>query len=280
MKIAVIPNYRKGSTHSCTSELLKMLDSQGCEYILKEYQSGDEYIKSSSDMTDADVFVAIGGDGTIIHTAKIAAELGKPILGINSGTLGFTASIECDELPAIQDVLRGNYSFENRIMLEAELISGANRYTFSALNDIVISGERSQIINYNMSIAERKCYEYRADGMIFATPTGSTAYSLSAGGPVVEPTLECMIYTPICPHSLFNRSTIFDSDTEVFITFSENRSKLILTVDGAEPIEIKPEDMVVFRKSDLFARFISLEKKNFYDTLNKKIVSDKNNRRS
>ena len=141
-----------------------------------------------------DVFIAIGGDGTIIHTAKLAASMGKPTLGVNAGKLGFTAGVERHELaPASQ--------FDTRGISEgtaADAFGGTvvprHPHQFFALNDAVLSGEPAKIIDYNMVLG-RRSYRYRADGLIVATPTGSTAYSLSAGGPVIEPNMDCLVYT-------------------------------------------------------------------------------------
>ncbi len=277
MKVAIIPNYSKGKAKACTEKLIGLLGELGCEHILHEYSRDDGYIINSDEMKNVDFFVAIGGDGTIIHTAKAAAKIGKPIIGVNAGNLGFTAAIECDDIEYIKELISGKYELEERMMIDAQVISsGKVKAEFSALNDAVLRGAYSGILDYSIAIGKRRYYDYRADGVIISTPTGSTAYSLSAGGPIVEPTVECMIYTPICPHSLLNRSVIYAPDTEIQVLPKLSDKSAFLTIDGSEPYEININDRIVFRKSSLFASFINLDDKSFYDTLNKKIINDRN----
>ena len=157
-------------------------------------------------------------------------------------------------------------------MLSVELESqkGASQ-SFYALNDAVLSGEPAKIIDYQMVLGSRS-YRYRADGFIVATPTGSTAYSLSAGGPVIEPSMDCLVYTPICPHSLFDRSILFSPQSQLVIQIPENTGRLYLSVDGEAPLEVFAGDLLRFRQADRFARFIRLGGRNFYDILNQKII--------
>lgn len=274
MKIAIIPNYHKGNAKSCTEEIIKILKSHNCSYIVHEYTYDDGITKSLLKSQEIEVVIVVGGDGTIIHTAKIAAELKILILGINAGNLGFTAGIEGNELKLLNKLITGEYETEKRILMDVEVLSSDKKITISALNDIVVSSNRTKIMDYCLSINKSGKYEYRADGFIVATPTGSTAYSLSAGGPVVEPVLDCFVYTPICPHSLFNRSLIFSSQTKLFVEIRDNDNKIILTADGRDPIELKYGDKLIFSKSDLYASFLRIDQKHFYDILNKKIISN------
>lgn len=158
------------------------------------------------------------------------------------------------------------------MMLEVTQCTGEEQRRFSALNDAVISSELAKIVEYRMAVDGDTAYLYRADGFIVATPTGSTAYSLSAGGPVTEPTLDCMIYTPICPHSLFNRSVIFAPDTRLVVDIPHNRSRLFLTVDGADPVGLHAGDRLIFARARRYAQFIKLTNNNFYDILNQKLL--------
>lgn len=156
-------------------------------------------------------------------------------------------------------------------MLSVRLLSGGEERGFYALNDAVLSGEPAKIIDYSMRLGQRS-YRYRADGFIVATPTGSTAYSLSAGGPVIEPNLDCLVYTPICPHSLFNRSVIFGADSSLWVDIPRNPGRLYLSVDGEAPLELSSGDRLLFSRADRRARFIRLESHDFYDILNRKII--------
>lgn len=274
MKIAVVPNLTKEAAQACTDEVLRILSECGCETVLKTdlFTAHGVYQERIEDsLRSCDLFIAIGGDGTIIHTAKLAASMKKPILGVNAGTLGFTAGVERHELSLLANLVRGEYLEERRLMLEVELTSGDHVQRFYALNDAVLSGEPSKIIDYQMVLGHRS-YRYRADGFIVATPTGSTAYSLSAGGPVIEPNMDCLVYTPICPHSLFNRSIIFGTKSQLLVDIPENIGRLYLAVDGETPLEIFTKDKLRFFPSDRFARFIRLGGYDFYDVLNQKII--------
>ena len=274
MKIAVVPNLTKEAAQTCTDEVLSILGRCGCETVLKTdlFTAHGIYQERGEDSLRAcDVFIAIGGDGTIIHTAKLAASLGKPILGVNAGTLGFTAGVERHQLSLLANLVKGEYREERRLMLSVELSSGGETRGFYAINDAVLSGEPAKIIDYNMVLG-RRSYSYRADGFIVATPTGSTAYSLSAGGPVIEPNMDCLVYTPICPHSLFNRSVIFGADSHLAVNIPENIGKLYLSVDGETPLEVSTGDQLRFFAADRCARFIRLGAHDFYDILNQKII--------
>ncbi|MGI6255210.1 MAG: NAD(+)/NADH kinase [Acutalibacter sp.] len=274
MKIAVVPNLTKEAAQACTDEVLKILKACGCETVLKTdlFTAHGVYRERVEDsLHSCDLFIAIGGDGTIIHTAKLAASLDKPILGVNAGTLGFTAGVERHELSLLANLVRGEYREERRLMLSVELLSGGESRSFYALNDAVLSGEPAKIIDYQMVLGGR-CYRYRADGFIVATPTGSTAYSLSAGGPVIEPNMDCLVYTPICPHSLFNRSIIFGAQSRLMVDIPENLGKLYLSVDGETPLEVFPGDQLCFAPANRSARFLRLGSRDFYDILNQKII--------
>ena len=276
MKVAVLPNLTKQAALECTEETVRILQECGCETVLKtdlftEHGVYRQCSEAEDLLRGCDVFVAISGDGTIIHTAKLAAFLDKPVLGVNAGTLGFTAGLERQELHRLTQLAQGDYREEPRRMLSVGVQKGEEVKHFFALNDAVLSGEPAKIIDYRMRLGKRS-YRYRADGFIVATPTGSTAYSLSAGGPVIEPSIDCLVYTPICPHSLFNRSVIFAGCPPLQVEIPGNIGKLFLAVDGEPPLEIAEGDRLAFSRADRFARFIRLGKQDFYDTLHRKII--------
>lgn len=271
MKAALIANFQKGNARASTGKITEILKRNNCKIVFSEYDYTGEY--RNVDLDGCDFFLAVGGDGTIIHTAKTAAEHGKPILGVNAGTLGFTAALESGELSLLDRVFTGDYEIDQRLMLEAQVSCGTEKKTLVALNDIVISAEQSKIIDYTLSVNCNRPYSYRADGLIVATPTGSTAYSLSAGGPVTEPSLGCLIYTPICPHSLFNRSVIFSADSKIEVTITSGEDiQVSLTADGEIPLSLHAGNTVTFSRAARAADFICLNKKNFYDTLNRKMI--------
>ncbi len=272
MKIAVITNLQKGNAKLCTGNLLTALKALKTEvsvldYVYQPFPAGYDEEISKSDMV-----IAVGGDGTIIHTAKSAAKYQKPILGINAGRLGFTAGLEAEEFALLENLVNCNYKTEKRVMVSVQIHKASKVEQKLALNDAVISSELSKIMDYRMAINGNKSYRYRADGVIIATPTGSTAYSLSAGGPVVEPTMRAMLYTPICPHSLLNRSVIFDAETTLELSAKETESRTYLTIDGEKPISIKQDTKLTFTLSNTEVHLIRLNQRNFYDTLNEKII--------
>lgn len=264
MKFAIVSNQSPRAVAQA-KEIAAILESRNCETV-----SGTEVTEEV--LLDCDMLIAVGGDGTIIHKAKLAAALDKPVLGVNAGNLGFTAGLEHDELSMLPGLLTGAYREERRFMLSAKILSGGRTASYRALNDAVVSGESTSIIDYEMALGENRGYHCRADGFIVATPTGSTAYSLSAGGPVIQPDMNCLVYTPVCPHSLFNRSVIFGGDTRLSVTIPVNKRRVFLTVDGETPILLKPGDRLEFYRSEMAARFVKLGKKDFYDVLSQKIA--------
>ncbi len=276
MKIAIAPNHVKKQAPSLAEEAARLLVASGCETVSISgmYGEGSQRGEAAKLLRDCDVLLAVGGDGTIISAAKLAAELNIPLLGLNAGKLGFTAGLEPGQLHLLPKLIKGRWHEERRMMLEVSLYSEEDQRRFYALNDAVVSAELAKIVEYRMAIGGNSSYLYRADGFLVATPTGSTAYSLSAGGPVVEPTLDCMIYTPICPHSLFNRSVAFAPDTRLVVDIPRNRGRLFLTVDGAEPVELWAGDRLVFTRARRYARFIKLTNNSFYDILNQKLLEN------
>ncbi len=276
MKIAIAPNPVKKQAPSLAEEAARLLVASGCETVSISgmYGEGSQRGEAAKLLRDCNVLLAVGGDGTIISAAKLAAELNIPLLGLNAGKLGFTAGLEPGQLHLLPKLIKGRWHEERRMMLEVSLYSEEDQRRFYALNDAVVSAELAKIVEYRMAIGGNSSYLYRADGFLVATPTGSTAYSLSAGGPVVEPTLDCMIYTPICPHSLFNRSVVFAPDTRLVVDIPRNRGRLFLTVDGAEPVELRAGDRLVFTRARRYARFIKLTNNSFYDILNQKLLEN------
>ncbi len=223
-----------------------------------------------------DLAIAIGGDGTIIHTAKCAAAFGKPVLGINSGRLGFTAGLERTELHDLSRLIDGQYDTEERMLLDITVDGEDGAVQFSALNEAVISrGALSRMIEVSVQNNGQPVSDYQADGVIVATPTGSTAYSLSAGGPIVDTALRCLLLTPICPHSLHSRPYIFEQDAVLTLTPQKGESPVFVTVDGEEAIRIADGGAVRIARSKACAKLIKLHHKPFYRVLNDKLTNRK-----
>lgn len=234
------------------------------------------FTKLNSAIEQSDFCIAIGGDGTIMSLAKTAAVSDKPVLGINFGRMGFIAGLEPQNARDIVKLTEEQFTIDRRMMLKVTVISGNAVREFYALNDAVVArGALSRIIDLSVSLDDKIISHYRADGLLLSTPTGSTAYSLSAGGPVIDPTLNCILLTPICPHSLFSRSVLF-ADTSKLTVQAENEAndEVFLTVDGHDSVKIMRGDRIIIEKADIQAQLIKIKEKNFYQ-----ILSDKFNER-
>lgn len=233
------------------------------------------FYEDFSDMVrECDAVITIGGDGTIIHAAKHAAAAAKPILGINLGRIGFVAGLEIDELDKLKYLISGDYKVENRMLLKVTVHTATGEREIYALNDAVVSrGSLSRMVDLSVSYTGSKVTQYRADGLIVSTPTGSTAYSLSAGGPVIEPEMRCMVLTPICAHSLFSRSVIFGPDEKLSISAStrDGEGNAYLTVDGETSVLLRERDVIDILPAAHSVRLIKLKNKGFYEILNEKL---------
>lgn len=272
MQVAVLPGYmnRTTDTRPVVEAVCDTLRTLGAAVRLP---AADTPAACDALLREADVALAFGGDGTMIHAAKHAARFNCPVLGVNCGHLGFMAGLEADELFRLSALMSGDYTVQTRMMLEVTLHSGADSRTFYALNEAVVSrGSLSRMIGLSVLSDDRPVVTYRADGMILATPTGSTAYSLSAGGPIIDPSVNCLLLTPICPHSLHARSYIFGADAALTVRpFGEER-EMFLTVDGEEGVAVSPTDTITVRRSDRVARMIQIKPAAFYDVLNQKLM--------
>ncbi|MGN1329694.1 MAG: NAD(+)/NADH kinase [Eubacterium sp.] len=281
MTISILPNLNNASVKSISTDVISALLKLKAEvYMPNEYidtYAGFDinYCDNDEIMSLCDIAIAIGGDGTTLNVAKRAALKNKPVLGINAGRLGFMSGLERDELNLLENLVNGNYKIDERMMLKARIYEkGIQKTVHHCLNDIVISrGNFARLIDINIICDGRNVSNTRADGVIIATPTGSTAYSMAAGGPVVSPEANCIIETPICPHSLMDRSIIFAADKELIIKASNDvRNIPILTVDGQEAVNLSPESEIHVSVSELKTKLIKLKPENFYEILNKKII--------
>jgi NAD+ kinase len=222
----------------------------------------------------ANVITALGGDGTILHVAKKAALTNTPVLGVNIGRLGFMAGIEVDELDGLSKILSGDFTTSDRMMLEINIGQGERKVSYYALNDAVVSkGSLSRIIDIAISCDGRPVGNYRADGVIVSTPTGSTAYSLSAGGPVIDPVLESIGVTPICPHSLISRTVLFAPKTVIGLQPQKLSDKdAYLTVDGQDAVRLENFENIYISKAKYKAKLIKLKDISFYEVLYNKFT--------
>ncbi len=254
MNIGLIINSSKNNALALGKKIIDIFSGSSVKLFVADCKCKTPFeytpITESEVFNVSEIIIVVGGDGTIIHAAKKAALLGKGVLGINAGRLGYLAGLEENDLSEILRLLDGDYTTEERMMLS--VTKGENEYF--ALNDAVITkGGLSRMVDIDLSV-DNETLHYRADGLIAATPTGSTAYSLSAGGPVIDPKLESITLTPISPQSLFARPIILGSEKSIFLTATApDNTGVFLTVDGENSFEILKDEVISIKKSEDFS---------------------------
>ncbi len=272
MRVAILPNRTVKGVETVLRAVCEKLNTLDIETVLPQ---DTQFPPSDCDalFKDADLVLALGGDGTLIHAAKHAARFGIAVLGINCGHLGFMAGMESDDLSALELLRGGTFDISHRMMLEVTVHKADGDRVLYALNEAVISrGNPSRMICLSVFNDDRPVVSYRADGVIVATPTGSTAYSLSAGGPIVDPAVNCLLVTPICPHSLHTRPYIFAENTQLTVKPESEGREVYLTVDGEEAVTLTQGDTVTVRRAALTARVLQLRPAPFYEVLDQKLT--------
>lgn len=267
MKIGIIPHTGKLVAMNLTKELVEFLQSRdvGCHVILSPH---------TTNMANLDLVIVLGGDGTLLNAARLASRFQVPVFGVNVGHLGFLTEVETDGLfPAMEKILKGNYSLEKRMLISASVYREEQEiFSHVALNDFVITrGTFARIIDFSIFVDKQHVTDYVADGVIISTPTGSTAYSLSAGGPIIEPLLESICITPICAHSLAARSVVARSEVEVTVRLNNARDEVMLTIDGQDGFPIRAGDQVTIKKAEKPALFIKLGERGFFQVLHSRM---------
>lgn len=273
MQITVVFNTNTTASHQDVMGICNTLRDMGAAVRQIAFSTTSRLPMIEDIPSDTDVVVAIGGDGTIMHVAKRAAALNLPILGINSGKVGFLAGMEIrDDASCLRALTTGDFSVEERLLLDVTLQNAGKHYL--ALNEAVVSrGGLSRLVDLQVQSDDGAVMRYRADGIMIATPTGSTAYSLSAGGPVVDPRVPCMLLTPICPHSLYARAYVFPAEAAFQVRTVSAHGETFLTIDGETAIGVPADETVAVRRSVLTARLIRLKQQSFYDILDSKLIS-------
>lgn len=263
---------------SLLREVVPWLQSLGVEVFLDEGSALREpapctVLPTGEFASSVDVVAVFGGDGTFLHAARIVVSNGVPILGVNLGSLGFLAEVKLDEMrPALENLVRGEYALEERMLLQVEVNrGGAALSRYLALNDAVINkGAIARIIDLEVTVNGQLVTVTRADGLIVSTPTGSTAYSLSAGGPILYPTLGAFLVTPICPHTLTNRPVVVPDRAQVGISLLRG-ADVMLTVDGQVGMTLEPGDRLAVRKADASVRLVQPAGSTFFGLLREKM---------
>jgi len=279
MKIALIPNLTRTEAPGVTAGICKSLRSLGAKFSFPlEYKddfafTGAEFLPENEAIDGCDAVIAVGGDGSIIHAAKLAAVKQKPILGVNAGRLAFMAGLEDNELHLLSRLIDGDYSLDKRLMLKTNILKGNDILCSDyCVNDCLITNEEKQRMTaIDVSLNSSRFNSYLCDGVLISTPTGSTAYSLSAGGPVVDPELESILLTPLCPHSLVDRSLTSRPDAVITVNSAETQT-LCLSADGVQPVIIENGCRAEISRAEFTANFIRIKSDNFIDILYKKLA--------
>jgi len=237
-------------------------------------QFGFESVKPEDLPKSVDLILVLGGDGTMISTARMIGDAEVPVIGVNYGGLGYLAEFPIDELfPALEAILAGNYNVERRVMLSVELRRGEELVTKNrVLNDVVMNKSAlARIIEIEAFLNDQFVNSFRADGLIVSTPTGSTAYNLSAGGPVIYPSMNAIVITPICPFTLSNRPIVVPDDSMIEVRLMTDNEDVALTLDGQVGFPLQVGDRVVIRKSRTNFSLVQPANRNYFDVLRDKL---------
>lgn len=278
MNIGIMPHTAKPVALNLALEVVDYLENRGAKpWIGQEAASligRPELGRPVAEIKDSQVLLVLGGDGTLLNAARTVVDYNIPILGVNVGHLGFLTEIETEHLTdALEKLLNQDFTIEERMFVECQVLrEGEVIKSYRALNDFVITrGTFARIIKLSVDVDSQHVVDYYADGLIVATPTGSTAYSLSAGGPIVEPSLECLIITPICPHTLAARSVVVHHNATVTIEVEANHEEVMLTIDGQLGFPLQSQDRVQIVRAGVTGKFIKLSGRNFFDILNSRL---------
>ncbi|MBQ6153030.1 MAG: NAD(+)/NADH kinase [Ruminococcus sp.] len=276
MKVGLIVNFDKKNAAETAKRIIEIARECDASVITVEnpFFSADVTCSTAEEVIkNCDVAVTVGGDGTIIHNAKFAALYDKPLLGVNLGRIGFAANIEPNELDELKKLFSGDYRTQSRMLLDITLERDGEKRSYTSVNEAAIHRDTlSSIVDISVSLNGERIITYRADGMLFSTATGSTAYSFSAGGPVMQPDLRCILLTPLCPHALSSRPVVFGEDAVLSANVLNSAdAKCYMIVDGQNHVALTSDDTITIRKSPLELRLIILKEKNFYTLLNEKL---------
>lgn len=277
-RVGIVANPSKEGAKELLNDLISQLDEKKVEYVFEEetadFIGADSGVNFDSIEEKIDLLLVLGGDGTILWVLRQLKEKIKPIAAINTGTLGFlTCATEEESARLIEAIVTGEYETTNRVVIEGHFETGGKiRKRFFGLNEVTLCrGVDSRVIHVEAIINDQPANRYTGDGLILATPTGSTAYSLSAGGPLVQPGANVFAVTPICPHTLANRPLVVSADSKIVFEAPEQRDDLALMVDGQLVASITEPATVSMKKADFSLPLISLPGQNFFGVLHQKL---------
>ncbi len=284
--VALFTKTGSDTDFSYTKRSIEILSSHGIATLLPTAAKGaiplsaHDLVRFLPDektmIREADMLLVLGGDGTMIGYSVMAAELDKPVAGVNLGTLGFLTALERTELDGLHALATGEFTIEERMLLDAEIVdeNGISLHSQRIVNDVIITtGIRSKIAEFSLSSGSGKLLDYRADGVVVATPTGSTAYSFSAGGPVIDPTAAIISLTPLCPHTLLRGSVLLSPDTELTVSgrTRDTVTDIHVTMDGKNSRLISEHMKIHIKRSAYTAKIVKIGTNRFYDILETKL---------
>lgn len=277
-KIGIVSKPGRSDLPQLLGELVEWLDGQGVEWtgdlVTQEYLGKKGGFDRAQIDRDFDFIVVLGGDGTLLSAARGVGSKETPLLAVNLGGLGFLMSTGPEQLfDALSSVIAGDYRIQSRTILAGKVVrAGEIIAKYNALNDFVVSkAALARLLQIEVLVDDEFMCSYRADGLVLSTPTGSTAYSLAAGGPVIAPTVEGFCLTPICPHTLSNRPVVVPQSSKFEIVFVGGDDSTFLTVDGQVGLNLRPNDHIIAEKAGHSARIIETEKVHFFDVLRTKM---------
>jgi len=283
-RIGIIAKQNKPEAITIAGQLVEWLRPRAIEVYIEEEVERSlsssllgprlNLIKREEIPNQVEMIIVLGGDGTLLSVARLVGNYGVPILGVNLGGLGFLTEITLEELYGVlEKVIRGDFATDERVVLLASVVRRGERLAeFTVLNDAVINkGALARIIDLETSINGEYLTTFKSDGLILSTPTGSTAYNLSAGGPIVYPSLHCIIITPICPHTLTNRPIVVSDDVEIKTVLKSKRQEVLLTLDGQQGFMLEFEDAVEVRKSGTSIHLIKSPNRHYFEVLREKL---------
>lgn len=272
MMIALFPNTVKEKARTIAFSIKEYLANKGIELVTTDESSSYLEVPSISkvDPTKIDFVISLGGDGTILRLVQKYPDIHAPLLGINVGQLGFMADVRVDDIyPSLQDLINGEYQIEKRVMLQGWIHQEEAKF---AINDIIIHrGQNPNLIDLGIHVNGQYLNTFSADGVIFSTPTGSTAYSLAAGGPILTPELEALVLTPICPHTISNRPIVLSLDERLQVQYLSNHSPIEAMFDGIAKITIEPGEVFYVEKHKRYFNIVRLLRTDYFSTLRTKL---------
>lgn len=272
MIIAIFRNEQFHQTKSLSIGIREFLTQQKIKVVTQDSDAEEIGATplSGVDPQEIDFIVSLGGDGTMLQILHDHEEIEAPILGINAGHLGFMADVQVSDIyPSLQDLINGAFIVENRLMLQGETVQGQ---TCFAANDIVIHrGINPSLVQIGIHVNGQYLNTFEADGIIFSTPNGSTAYSLAAGGPILSPTLEAIVITPICPHTISNRPIVLTADQEIQVQYLSEYDPVEIRADGLSNCSLATGEVFHIRRSTKKFKLVSLLRQDYYSTLRTKL---------